>query len=210
MKKYLGILLLTLNTISCKGQSNTKPERNVGGPCEGCEATLDFKTLNLIPKSTDTLPGFNQNEPKIKITGTVFKKDGETPAKNIILYVYHVDRNGIYKPSDNPIGWEKRHGQYRRWLKTDEDGKFTFYTFRPASYPEVQEPEHIHIYIKEPNTTPYYIDSYLFKDDPILTKEKKESEKNRGGSGIVELKMKNGILTANRNIILGLNIPDYE
>tara|TARA_R110002050_G_scaffold109796_1_gene221125 strand:- start:48662 stop:48796 length:135 start_codon:yes stop_codon:yes gene_type:complete len=44
----------------------------------------------------------------------------------------------------------------------------------------------------------------------LLTKEIKESEKNRGGSGILKLEIKNGILTANRNLILGLNIPDYE
>ncbi len=210
MKRYLGILLLTLITISCKGQSNNETEKKVGGPCEDCEAMLDYKILNIIPKSIDTLPGFRENKPKIKITGTALLKDGKTPVKNVLLYVYHVDRNGIYQPSDDPIGWENRHGQYRGWLQTGNDGKFTFYTFRPAPYPKVQEPEHIHIYIKEPKTIPYYIDSYLFESDPILTEEKKQSEKNRGGSGIIELKMENGIWTANRDIILGLNIPDYE
>lgn len=209
MKKYLGLLLFIFITFSCKGQSDSKSERNVGGPCEDCEATLDYKILNLKPKPIDTLPGFRSNGPKIKITGTVFRRDGKTPAENVLLYVYHVDRNGIYQPSDEPIGWEKRHGQYRGWLKTANNGKFTFYTFRPAPYPEVQEPEHIHIYVKEPNTIPYYIDSYLFESDPTLTKEIKESEKNRGGTGIIRLKMNDGILTANRNLILGLNIPDY-
>lgn len=210
MKRYLGILLLSVLTISCKGQSDTRTERNVGGPCEDCEATLDFKLLNLEPKSTDTLPGFREHEPKVKITGTVFQRDGKTPAGDILLYIYHVDRNGVYQASDEPIGWEKRHGQYRGWLKTGTDGKFTFYTFRPASYPEVQEPEHIHMYVKEPNTIPYYINSYLFEDDPMLTEEITKSEENRGGSGIVKLEMKNGILTAHRDLILGLNIPDYE
>jgi protocatechuate 3,4-dioxygenase, beta subunit len=210
MKKILGILLLSLITISCKGQSENNIERNVGGPCQDCEAVLDFKKLNLAPKPTDTLPGFSENTPKIKISGTVFQKDGKTPAENILLYIYHVDRNGIYQPSNEPIGWEKTHGQYRGWLKTGKDGKFTFYTFRPAPYPEVQEPEHIHIYVKEPNTIPYYMDSYQFESDPTLTEEIKDSEKNRGGSGIVKLEMKNGILTANRDLVLGLNIPDYE
>jgi len=210
MKKYLSLLLLIFITTSCKGQTSSEIERKVGGPCQDCEATLDYKLLNITPKSTDTLPGFSENNPKIKITGTVFQRDGKTPAENILLYVYHVDRNGIYQPSDEPIGWEKRHGQYRAWLKTDKAGKFTFYTFRPAPYPEVQEPEHIHIYVKEPNTIPYYIDSYLFEDDPTLTKEIMKSEENRGGSGIIKLEMQNGILTANRNLILGLNIPDYE
>ncbi|MEB8330513.1 intradiol ring-cleavage dioxygenase [Flavobacteriaceae bacterium KMM 6897] len=210
MKKYLEILLLAFITISCNGQSNSKVERNVGGPCQDCKAVLDFKMLNITPKATDTLPGFRENEPKIKITGTVFQNDRKTPAENVLLYIYHVDRNGIYKPSDEPIGWEKTHGQYRGWLKTGKDGNFTFYTFRPAPYPEVNEPEHVHIYIKEPNTIPYYIDSYLFESDLTLTKEKRMAEKNRGGSGIVKLEKKNGIWTANRNIILGMNIPDYE
>lgn len=210
MKKYISLLLLVFIIICCKRQTHPKSDRNVGGPCQDCEAALDYKLLNIIPKAIDTLPGFSKNNPKIKITGTVFKKDGKTPAENIIVYVYHVDSNGIYKPSENPIGWEKTHGQYRGWLKTDKDGRFSFYTFRPAPYPEAQEPEHIHIYVKEPNTIPYYMDSYLFGSDPTLTEDKKQSLKNRGGSGIIKLTMKNGIWTANRDLILGMNIPGYE
>jgi len=91
-----------------------------------------------------------------------------------------------------------------------ENGKFTFYTFRPAYYPEFQEPEHIHIYVKEPNTIPYYIDSYFFDSDSLLTQEKKESHKNRGGSRIIKLQLEDRIWTANRDIILGLNIPNYK
>lgn len=166
--------------------------------------------LNITPRPIDTLPGFLKNTPKIKITGKVFKKDGKTPAHDVLIYVYHVDRNGIYQPSDEPIGWEKRHGQYRGWLKTGINGKFTFYTFRPAHYPEMQEPEHIHIYVKEPNTIPYYLDSYLFESDSMLTNDKKEEQKERGGSGVIKLELEDGIWTANRDIILGLNIPNYD
>ncbi len=206
MRRFLiTILLWTLQNNIALSQS-----KQVGGPCQDCEALLDYKMLNISPNSIDTLSGFHENDPKIKITGTVFQKDGKTPASNVILYVYHVDRNGIYQPSDNPTGWEKRHGQHRGWLKTNKNGEYTFYTFRPAPYPEVQEPEHIHIYIKEPNTIPYYIDSYLFESDPTLTEDKKQSLKNRGGSGIVRLEMKNAIWTANRDLILGLNIPNYK
>ncbi|MEM7297507.1 MAG: intradiol ring-cleavage dioxygenase [Bacteroidota bacterium] len=210
MTRYLGILLITLIALSCKSQSNIEPERKVGGPCEDCEALLDYELLNITPQSVDTLPGFQENEPKIKITGTVFQSDKTTPAQDVLLYVYHVDRTGRYTPGANPVGWERRHGQHRGWLITDKDGKFAFYTFRPVSYPEVQEPEHIHIYVKEANTVPYYIDSYLFESDPTLTEEEKQAEKNRGGSGIIRLRKENGIWTANRDIILGLNIPNYE
>jgi len=207
MKFFYSLILFSV-LFSCVAQS--KSQKKVGGPCQDCEALLDYKLLNITPKSIDTLPGFRENEPKLKITGTVFQKDGKTPADNIILYIYQTDRYGIYQPSENPFGWEKTHGQYRAWLKTGKDGKFSFYTFRPAPYPKVQEPEHIHIYVKEPNTIPYYIDSYLFESDTKLTSEKKQSQKNRGGSGIVSLKMEHDIWTANRHIILGLNIPEYE
>jgi protocatechuate 3,4-dioxygenase beta subunit len=111
MKKYLGIILLAFITISCEGQPESTTEQNVGGPCQDCEAVLDFTMLNSKPKTTDTLPGFENNEPKVKITGTVFQKDGKTPAENILLYIYHTGGNGIYQPSEKPIGWEKTHGQ---------------------------------------------------------------------------------------------------
>ena len=134
----------------------------------------------------------------------------KTPADNVILYIYHTNRDSIYEPSSNPIGWEKRHGQYRGWLKTDSEGKYTFYTFRPSPYPQVQESEHIHIYIKEPAKTPYYIDNYLFLDDPTLQEEDINSQKKRGGSGLINLTEQNGILIGQRDIILGLNIPNYN
>lgn len=210
MSKTLVFLIFVLFLNSCKGQTTRDENAILGGPCEDCEAALDYKLLNFNPQSIDTLQGYNETNPKLKITGTVFRSDGKTPAENVILYVYHTSRDGIYEASENPIGWEKRHGKYRGWLKTDAQGKFTFFTFRPAPYPQVQESEHIHIYVKEPNKKAYYIDNYVFQDDPTLKKEDIKSQKNRGGSGLISLKQQNGILVGNRDIILGMNIPYYE
>jgi len=194
---------------SCKGQTAEYEDRLVGGPCEDCEAALDYKLLARIPQPVDTLSGYLEHNPKLRISGTVFKSDGKTPADNVILYIYHTNRDGIYEPSQHPIGWEKRHGQYRGWLKTDISGKYAFYTFQPAAYPNGQESEHIHIYVKELNKTPYYIDNLIFRDDPTLKKEDLENLRKRGGSGLISLKEENGILTGKRDIILGLNIPNY-
>lgn len=210
MYKFLGLLFLVLTLNSCKGQS-TKNENNlVGGPCEDCEAVLDYKLLNLNLKAVDSLPGYLETYPKLEISGTVFKLDGKTPAENVILYIYHTSRDSIYEPSKNPIGWEKRHGQYRGWLKTDTNGKYTFYTFRPTPYPQAQESEHIHMYVKEPNKIPYYIDNYMFLDDPTLKQKNIDSQRKRGGVGLINLSQQNGILTGQRDIILGLNIPNYN
>ena len=72
------------------------------------------------------------------------------------------------------------------------------------------EPDHIHITVKEPDKNEYYIDEIVFDDDPLLTKDKRERLVNRAGSGIVKPKLKNEILMVHRDIILGLNIPNYE
>jgi protocatechuate 3,4-dioxygenase beta subunit len=201
---YWWLLLIISGLISCQGQS----KKHAGGPCEGCEAIFEYRNKRLAP--ADTLPKFQQSEPKLKVTGTVFKKDGKTSAENVIIYIYHTNRRGIYETKGNETGWAKRHGFIRGWAKTGKNGQYTFYTFRPAAYPDHSEPEHIHITIKEPDKNEYYLDEYLFDDDPSLTQAIRNKLPDRGGSGIVKPKMEGGILTIKRNIILGKNIPDYE
>lgn len=198
----LGFLLIT-NTFHVKAQV----KQLVGGPCEGCEAIHEFGKKVLT--SVDTLPKFNRTEPKLKISGTVFKKDGRTPASGVVLYVYHTNREGIYETKGDETGWARRHGFIRGWVKTGKDGRYTFFTFRPASYPNRKEPEHIHITVKEPEKNEYYIEDFYFDNDPLLTPQKRKERKRRGGSGIVSAIQMQDIYHIERNIILGLNIPDY-
>ncbi len=204
--RVIPFLLLTIisTLTSCKAQG----KKIVGGACEGCEAIYEYGSKIL--SSVDTLPEFQQNEPKLKISGTVFKRDGITLAENVIIYIYHTNRHGIYETKGNETGWAKRHGFIRGWVKTGKDGQYTFYTFRPAAYPDDSESEHIHITIKESDKNEYYLDEYLFEDDSLLTQSIRNGLKNRGGSGIVNPKVEDGILTIKRNLILGKNIPNYE
>jgi len=209
MKHTLYILLFLLTLTSCQSQTGNKTSNdNLGGPCEGCEAVYDYGDRYL--PAVDTLPGFQENEPKIKITGTVFKLDGKTPAADVILYIYHTNRKGIYETRGGEEGWARRHGIFRGWIKTGADGRYTFYTFRPASYPSGIAAEHIHITVKEPNKKEYYITDYYFEDDPLLTSRVRNNLKPRGGSGIMKPVLQNGIYVIERDIILGLNIPNYE
>ena len=204
-RTIVTLILLTGLNISCMSQTS---ETSVGGRCEGCEAVFEYGSKKLT--SVDTLPDFSDNGPKIEVTGTVYKKDGKTPASDVILYVYHTDQTGIYPTKGNENGWAKRHGYIRGWVKTGSDGKYTFYTLRPGAYPGGENPEHIHITVKEPGLTPYYIDDFHFDDDPILTDEMRKSQRNRGGNGIISLvKGKNGLAIAKRDIVLGQNVPGY-
>ena len=211
MKMIWIPILLLLFFQQCSGQTIREKQqltdRLVGGPCEGCEAIYEWGEKPLL--SVDTLPDYEEHGPKLKITGTVYHRDGTSPAANVILYIYHTNQQGIYPVKAGEQGWAKRHGYIRGWVKTGADGKYTFYTLRPGIYPDRSSPAHIHVTVKEPGIQEYYLDDYVFDDDPFV-EEHNSGEPPRGGSGLVSLQKQEDLLIAERDIILGLNIPDYE
>ena len=206
MNKSFIIIILSLTQISCHSQP--KQSELLGGPCKGCEALLEYG--NKVLSSGTTLPLYDETEPKIELTGTVYQSDGSTPAPDVIIYIYHTDRKGLYENFNNESGWGRRHGSLRGWVQTQSDGKYTFHTFRPAAYPKGREPEHIHMTVKELNKKEYYIDDILFDDDPLLTTNERSQLKKRVGSGVVKPVLKDGIWHVKRDIILGKNIPYYH
>ena len=204
-------ILFSLLFISCNSENKKQQAQNIidlQDFCEGCEAIYEYGKKQLT--EIDTLPKFNESKFKIKLTGTVFRADGKTLASGVILYIYQTNEKGIYETLGNEKGWAKRHGYIRGWIKTNEKGEYTFYTFRPAAYSNRRAPEHIHLTVKEPNRKEYYLDDFLFDDDPLLTINERKRFTNRGGSGILKLQFQNGIQVGKRDIILGKNIPNYE
>ncbi|HEY0679552.1 MAG TPA: hypothetical protein VGD17_14810 [Chitinophagaceae bacterium] len=208
--KHLTIISLALCLIinnGCAQSNKTKPL--IGGACEGCEAIHESPVpLNSL-SWVDTLPDYHEPGPKIKLEGIIYKSDGKTPAKDVVLYIYHTDQQGKYSLKGNESGWGVRHGYIRGWIKTNEKGEYRFYTLRPASYPNDNAPQHIHATILEPGMNEYWIDEFVFDDDPNLTKTERMNQRQRAGSGIVKLQMRDGIMEGRRNIVLGLNVPDY-
>ena len=189
-----------------------EPEKttlHVGGPCEGCEAIFECPVPFEQLSWTDTMPDFNDAGPKIEISGMIYQTDGITPAAGVVLYIYHTDQRGIYAKKGNETGWAKRHGYIRGWIKTNAQGQYKFYTLIPASYPNSSNPKHIHPVIKEPGKNEYWIDEFVFDDDPLLPDKERNREKPVGGSGVLKASMKEGMLRATRNITLGLNVEDY-
>lgn len=208
MKRISTAILITVIMSSCANSQELKPTL-VGGPCEGCEAVLEYNDRKLT--NTDTLPDFDKEGVKIMIEGTIYQIDGKTPANNIILYVYHTNQDGIYLPNENSKGWGKKHGYNRTWLKTDKDGYYSFYTLKPAPYPNRAEPAHIHYEILEPNGKYYYIASCHFTGDNLLTENEITPNSPRGGhSGLLTFKKEGDLLVATRDIVLGKNVPGYE
>lgn len=194
---------------SCGNSQNSNKRTLVGAPCEGCEAIFEYGSRKLT--DTDTLPDFGKEGIQIKVEGTIYQADGKTPAKGVILYVYHTDQEGIYTPEKQAKGWAKKHGYNRAWVETDEDGHYAFYTLKPAPYPNRTDPAHIHYTILEPNGKYYYLNSCHFKGDSLLTNNETNTDLHRGGSsGLLTLTKEGSLMVGKRDIILGKNIPGYE
>lgn len=188
---------------------NNSNDQKVGGRCEGCEAVYESKILFDALNEIDTLPIFSEEGPKLVVSGTVYKSDGQTPAAGVVIYVYHTDQEGKYRVTGNETGWGKRHGTIRGWIKTNTKGQYKFYTIRPASYSKTGPPAHIHTIVKEPGKTEYWIDDFLFDDDPFLTSTERNNQRGIGGNGIVKAVKKSGVQYAERDIYLGKNVEGY-
>ncbi len=134
------------------------------------------------------------------ISGTVYQSDGKTLAANALLYLYHTDAEGYYGRTAN----EHKHGRYRGWLLTGNDGRYSFITIKPAPYPEQRFAAHIHMTVTTPTAREDWIDSILFEGDRLINSREREEAGRRGGfNPIVTLnKGDGGLYYATRDIQL--------
>ncbi|HLV40565.1 hypothetical protein [Xanthomarina sp.] len=157
----------------------------------------DFSEKHL--SNTDTIPDFETMENKLKITGTVYLKDGITPAKDVILYINQANENGEY---DLKFENDKRYVYHRAWIKTNVDGVYTFYTFIPGSYRHTRELRQIHPMVKEAGKPEYALNTLIFEDDPFLTKACRKKLNKKGINNILTTLKKEDMYVTNYNIIL--------
>lgn len=211
-----GMLILLLQ--ACNGQIQTQspvvtqsgqtPTTLIGGGCDGCK--LMYIGMPARIHSIDTSAGWTEAGQKLLVTGIVYKRDGKTPAPNVILYYWQTDKNGYYSPRLGMDERTKPHGHIRGWVKTDAQGRYAIHTIRPAPYPKEDMPAHIHVSVREPDlSNEYYIDDLVFDDDKLLTTARRKTLENRGGSGIMRVLLLNKMQVAEHTIVLGLNIPNY-
>ncbi len=202
-----AVALVALNAVAGSA-SATEPV--IGGPCEGCEAVFVGKPAKLASTARIAPPG-EPGEP-MRVTGTVIAADGK-PRAGVVVYAYQTNAKGIYPAPDKTLGrWPDRHGRLRGWAITDGEGRYTFETIRPGSYPSREAPQHIHMHVIEPGCGTYYIDDIVFIDDPLLpASERANQDRARAGSGVATPKRDGagGTWMVTRDIRLGLNIPDY-
>lgn len=150
--------------------------------------------------NTDTIPDFRSKKNKLKLTGTVYQNDGITPAKDVIIFIEQPNEDGDFELRNEG---DNEYVFHRSWVKTDADGKYTFYTFVPGNDRRYNQLQQIFPLIKESSKQEYQLETFLFDDDPLLTKRcRKQIAKKSNPSRILKLKKEEGVFVAQKDIIL--------
>ncbi len=149
---------------------------------------------------TDTIPDFRSKVNKLKLTGVVYQSDGVTPAKDVIIYIEQPNEDGDF---DLRKSGDQRYVFHRSWVKTDENGRYTFYTFVPGGDRRYNQMQQIFPIIKEDSKQEVVLESLLFDMDPLLTKRCRKQLAKRGNAGrILTTTKEEGILVAKKDIVL--------
>ncbi|MBT8266865.1 MAG: hypothetical protein KJP20_10005 [Bacteroidia bacterium] len=200
MKNYifnLSLVCLISFNFSLFAQKSTYSGQN-------SENIVDYNTFydyaDQELKSSDTIPGFETKKNKLKISGTIFESDGITPASDVILYIEQADENGDF---DLRKSQNIKYVHNRGWVKTDKNGQYTFYTYVPGNDRRYNQKQQIFPIIKEPSKAEYAIATFLFDEDPLLSKLCRKRMAKKGDiTRILKLKKVDGLFETKKDIIL--------
>jgi protocatechuate 3,4-dioxygenase beta subunit len=105
------------------------------------------------------------------LQGRIVNADG-TAAANAIVFAYHTDRTGLYDRREaGPHSW-----RLKGWARAGQDGRFTFETIRPGSYPDSRNPAHVHFTAFLPSGERYHAGGVQFANDPLNS----QSDRDQG------------------------------
>lgn len=194
--------LLTTLVSACAPATGSQSYRAQQPDCEWCGAQDAPPRESL--SHVLTIAGPDEPGERMVLRGRVFHSDGETPAPGVLMYAYHTDATGVYRPGANATGNARRHGELRGWLITGPRGEYEIRTTRPGGYPGRSDPQHVHITFQPQGEPEQWVESTLFANDPRITDaERRESERAGRFGNVVQLTQGgNGALLGERDIRL--------
>ncbi|MDQ3124471.1 MAG: intradiol ring-cleavage dioxygenase [Pseudomonadota bacterium] len=169
--------------------------------CEGCEASEE-RAAGGLP-SRLAIAGPAEPGERMVLSGRVLAAEDATAVEGVVIYAHQTNAEGLYADGGPETLWSRRHGRLRGWVRSDAEGRYAFDTIKPAPYPDMTLPAHIHLYIKEPGRRPYYIDDVVFEGEFGVTAAYRARSELRGGDGVVRLgRTAQGVWIADRDIRL--------
>jgi protocatechuate 3,4-dioxygenase beta subunit len=132
-------------------------------------ATIAAQSVHEAPQgapSTGRLAPQGEAGTPLHVSGVVVTPEG-SPVSGASLYIYQTDHEGYYgvKPaSDN------RNPRLKLLLRTDQQGRWSFDTIKPGSYPNSRVPPHIHFEVSATGRSPKLFE-IVFEGDQFVTSE---------------------------------------
>lgn len=146
-------------------------------------ARTEFRELIKAHAAPKPLTICGPEEPGTRLHVTFeFVDAAGRPVAGALLYLYHTSAKGWY--SDKAAHIQASSGDYRHarlfgYAITDANGRIDVRTIRPASYPNTDLPQHLHLHLSVGGKE-VLASELLFEDDPMLSREKLEAAEHGG------------------------------
>lgn len=136
---------------------------------------------------------------RLTVSGRVIGADGR-PVPAASIYAYQTDTNGEYVRGTSGGSDRPRLFAY---LRTDAQGRYSFTTVKPGSYPNSRNPAHIHFEVTAPGLEDRNYE-IVFENDPYLSAAfRSQAEVPFGGVEIVRARtVANGALEVTHDMRL--------
>ena len=93
-----------------------------------------------------------------------------TPIANASVYVYHTDANGRYNLEEPRPAFGGEKPRLFAYLRSGADGHYSYAGVRPAAYPGLTLPAHVHFVAQADGFQPRVFE-FWFAGDPMVTKD---------------------------------------
>ena len=135
---------------------------------------------------------------RLTVSGRVLGENGKALA-GASIYVYHTDAKGEYIPGTNGGSDRPRLFAY---LRSDAQGRYSFSTIRPGSYPNTRNPGHVHYEVSAQGAEARVYE-IVFEGDTLIPQPFRDQARAPfGGVAIVTARTSGGTLVVDHDIRL--------
>ncbi|MGE4062053.1 MAG: hypothetical protein AB7E79_01685 [Rhodospirillaceae bacterium] len=118
---------------------------------------------------------FISNTPKSErgdrmvIRGVAMDKDRK-PIPDASVYIYHTDAQGRYNDTEPRPGFGGESPRLFGYMRTDSVGRYVYGNVRPAAYPGLTLPAHVHFVVQADGFQPRVFELW-FDGDPMIKQD---------------------------------------